>query len=117
MLQCLPTSAPEVLASGRVSPKSDVYSFGFILYQLASGRTLRECFAARDWTFVEADVMERDSPTRHPPLARYVTDVRLQRLIACCWRYDASQRPTMDQISWGLSELLRLEDYADVQHQ
>jgi serine/threonine protein kinase/ankyrin repeat protein len=92
-------TAPEALQFARFSTKSDVWSFGVVLWEMFEfGKVPYQGMSNRDAMQYVLTGSRLPKPDACPP--------ELYRLMLDCWRADAQQRPTFQQIYDALVQAL-----------
>ncbi|GMF45006.1 unnamed protein product [Phytophthora lilii] len=95
-------TAPEIFTQQGYNSKIDVWSFGVVLWELAS-----RCPQDRINAFMGMAGEEFVKKAKHgcrPQLA-HPHQLCLRPVIEKCWRFDPSERPTMDEVVLELEAL------------
>ncbi|XP_072045523.1 uncharacterized protein [Amphiura filiformis] len=94
--------APEVIEKEIRSAKSDVYSYGTVTWEICT----------RDTPFAKlqtrAEIMDAVTEGQRPKIPRDCPVV-LRKIMQSCWKYDHTERPSMDEVM----EMLESDQWED----
>ncbi|XP_007531588.1 proto-oncogene serine/threonine-protein kinase mos [Erinaceus europaeus] len=94
--------APELLKGEALTPKADIYSFAITLWQMAT----KEVPYTGDREYVLYAVVACNlRPVLSAAVFTTILGKKLQRIIQCCWRANALQRPSADLLLTDLNSL------------
>jgi len=92
-------TAPELLLNKSYNEKVDIFSFGMVMYEVY---TQQPPFALLDAITAAQSVLKNvrpQIPSDCPPLYK--------NLMESCWQYDATGRPSSEQLLISLEEMLK----------
>ena len=95
--------APEILQGKKCTKASDIYSFSMIMWEFMTGRIPYDDFDNRN------ELMIKICDGYRPELEDYTAPNSYIKLMQECWNSDPIKRPSADDISKKLSDILNHE--------
>eukprot|EP00808_Paulinella_micropora_P020279 g73253.t1 len=108
--------APEVLKKQKYGVKADVFSLGIILSELLIGDYPFDSYEKSQRSQEQEstlDSFDRAIIDGLRPIIPETCPPKLRKLIQDCWRGEASQRPTVDEVTPRLQEIMRELDESE----